>query len=99
MAMRRPLFPGAMVSQTASYCLTAELCCRAQTLSPTTANPSPLSLFQAAGSQNYYFLSERLNEAAKRKETVGRSREGAEDREERHSKRQSEAGEGKLWFI
>lgn len=41
MAIRRLLFPEATVSQSASYCLTAGLWRRAQTLSPTPSAPPP----------------------------------------------------------
>lgn len=89
MAIRRLLFPEATVSQTASYCLTAGLWCRAQTLSPTLP---PLLLYASllCWFSELLFLSENLYEATERKETRERDREGKRgtqrDRVERERK-------------
>lgn len=93
MAIRRLLFPEDTVSQTASYCLTTRLWCRAQTLSPTP----PLLLYASllCWFSELLFLSENLYEATERKETRKRDGEGAGGRERggRHTERQSGAGE------
>lgn len=97
MAIRRLLFPEATVSQTGSYCFTAGLWCRAQTLSPTPTLPSPPSLSQPPTHASLLcwfsellFLSENLYEATERNETREREREGESgtqrDRAERERK-------------
>lgn len=74
MAIRRLLFPEATVSQSASYCLTARLWCRAQTLSPTPPTPPPPDPSLLCWFSELLFLSENLNEASERKETRERGR-------------------------
>ena len=93
MAIRRLLFPEATVSQTASYCLTAGLWCRAQTLSPTLPTPPPPQLPPPpllCWFSELLFLSENLYEATEGKETRERDREGKRgtqrDRVERERK-------------
>lgn len=80
MAIRRLLFPEATVSQAASYCLTAGLWCRAQTLSPTPPLLLLLLLLHFASLLCWFsellFLSENLYKATARKETRERDREG-----------------------
>lgn len=96
MAIRRILFPEATVSQTASYCLTAGLWCRAQTLSPTPSTPPPLPFLSFYPSLlcwfwELLFLSEDVNDVTEGKET--REIEGEAHRETERS------GRGKLWFF
>ena len=96
MAIRKLLFPEATVSQTASYCLTAGLWCRAQTLSPTLPTPPTLLLLLlfSVGSQSYYFYLKtytRLQREKRREKEIERGRE---------ARRETEwSGRGKLWFF
>lgn len=91
-AIRRLIFPEATVSQTSSYCLTAGLWCRAETLSP----PPPLFLLLLllcfasllCWFSELLFLSENLYKATAWKETRERDWEGKSS-----TQRQSGAGE------
>lgn len=94
MAIRRLLSPEATVSQTASYCLTAGLWCRAQTLSPTprrTPPPPPfppLCFSSLLVLRAIIFIWKPIQGYREKRDKRKRLRG-----EERHTERQSGAGE------
>ena len=91
MAIRKLLFPEATVSQTASYCLTAGLWCRAQTLSPTLPTPPPPSSSSPSPPfplRPIIFIRKPIPGYKGKRDERKRSRG-----EERHAERRSGAGE------
>lgn len=92
MAIRRLLFPEATVSQTASYCLTAGLWCRAQTLSPT--HTPPLMPPFSVASQSYYFYLKTYTRLQREKRQEKEMERGGEAHGETEWSRR-----GKLWFF
>lgn len=91
MAIRSPLFPEAPVSQTGSYCFTAGLWFRAQTLSPTITPPT-MPLF-SVGSQSYYFYLKTYIQGYREKH------EKETERGRKAHRETEKSGRGKLWFF
>lgn len=101
MAIRRLLFPEATVSQTGSYCLTAGLWCRAQTLSPTPPPPPPLLLLLLLYAsllvlRAIIFIWKPIRGNGEKKRQEKEMERGGEG--EAHRETECSRG-GKLWFF